>query len=226
MGQEAEDELKGSMGRQSTSGNRHSAILLIGPTGSGKTPVGDCLEKRGLWGHRCFHFDFGANLRKIAQAGVCPSILTDRDLAVVRQSLVTGRLLEDKEFHIAAKILQGFAEQKRAGEGDYIVLNGMPRHAGQARDVDAIANVVLVVVLECSSDVVRQRIASNVGGDREGRTDDAPSAIEEKLRIFSERTLPLLDHYRSKGVRIEAVTVGADTTPEAVVRLLEKRCGR
>jgi adenylate kinase family enzyme len=41
------------------------AILLLGPTGSGKTPLGQVLERRGLWGHRCSHFDFGDNLREI-----------------------------------------------------------------------------------------------------------------------------------------------------------------
>jgi adenylate kinase len=214
------------MGGQSAIGIRHSALLLIGPTGSGKTPVGDCLEKRGLWGRRCLHFDFGANLRRIAQGGACPSVLTDKDLAVVRQSLESGRLLEDKDFHIAAKILLGFAEQKMAGAGDFIVLNGMPRHAGQARDVDGIADVLLVVVLKCSADVVLQRIRSNVGGDRGNRTDDDPTAVANKLKIFREKTFPLLDHYRAKGVRIEAVTVEADTTPEEVVRLLEKRRGK
>ncbi len=42
------------------------AILLLGPTGSGKTPLGQALEKKGLAGRRCVHFDFGANLREIA----------------------------------------------------------------------------------------------------------------------------------------------------------------
>ena len=45
------------------------AVLLLGPTGAGKSPLGDWLEARGLWGRPCHHFDFGANLRAIVAAG-------------------------------------------------------------------------------------------------------------------------------------------------------------
>lgn len=44
---------------------RTPAVLLLGSTGSGKTPLGDLIERRGLRGVRCLHFDFGVNLRKI-----------------------------------------------------------------------------------------------------------------------------------------------------------------
>jgi hypothetical protein len=47
----------------------YPAILLVGPTGSGKTPLGALCEKKGLWQSRVFHFDFGAILRRIAAAG-------------------------------------------------------------------------------------------------------------------------------------------------------------
>ncbi|MCX7427258.1 MAG: hypothetical protein NTW96_16720 [Planctomycetia bacterium] len=46
---------------------RNDAMLLLGPTGSGKTPLGDLLERRGLGGRRCVHFDFGAHLRRIVK---------------------------------------------------------------------------------------------------------------------------------------------------------------
>ena len=42
------------------------ALLLIGPTGSGKTPLGELLERSGLWGRPCRHFDFGERMRRIA----------------------------------------------------------------------------------------------------------------------------------------------------------------
>ena len=200
--------------------SRYNATLLIGSTGSGKTPVGDCLEKNGLWGRRCIHFDFGANLRAIVQGGANASALSEEDLAVIRQSLETGRLLEDKDFRIAAKILREFVLQRAAGACD-VVLNGLPRHVGQAKGIEEIVEVSLVVALECPIDVVLKRIRSNVGGDREVRIDDDPAAIESKLSVFRERTLPLLDHYRTRGVRIVTVAVNADTTPEDVIRRME-----
>ena len=41
------------------------AVLLVGPTGCGKSPLGQLLERLGLKGMRCLHFDFGKRLRKI-----------------------------------------------------------------------------------------------------------------------------------------------------------------
>ena len=202
---------------------KYNAILLVGPTGAGKTPLGDRLERSGLWGQRCLHFDFGANLRQAATGGGAPEVLTDRDREIVRASLAAGTLLEDEHFAIVEKILQGFAEARGAGDDDLLVLNGMPRHVGQAKDMDRIVNLRAIVVLECSAEVVGERIRSNAGGDRADRTDDSPNAVAAKLRLFRERTLPLLDHYRAKGVRIESVSVGAGTTSDEIVVLLDQR---
>jgi len=210
--------------RQSSIFNLQSAILLLGPTGAGKTPLGEWLERTGLWGRRCFHFDFGANLRQAAEQG--SGVLTDRELKIVRDSLKTGALLENENFPIAGKILRGFAEARGVKADDLVVLNGMPRHAGQAEDVDRIVDLQAVVVLECGAEVVRERIRVNAGGDRAGRADDSPAAVREKLRIFAERTRPLLDHYRAKRVRVQTVRVGLTTGPAEIVTLIEKRPGR
>ena len=204
---------------------RHSALLLLGPTGSGKTPLGDYLEKRGLWGRRCFHFDFGANLRRAAGEEAGSSALTEGELKIVHESLATGALLENENFPIAEKILRRFAEARGAGEGDLLALNGLPRHVGQAEDVDGIVDMRAVVVLACDAETARERIRANAGGDREGRADDSPEAVAKKLGIFEERTRPLLDHYRAKRVRVITVPVGAATTAEEAARLLEERCG-
>ena len=51
--------------------NQINTILLIGPTGSGKTPFGDYLEQHGIADRACLHFDFGSSLRSAAQ-GILP----------------------------------------------------------------------------------------------------------------------------------------------------------
>ena len=94
-----------------------------------------------------------------------------------------------------------------------ILLNGLPRHPGQAKAIDAILNVDAVVHLRCPSETVIARIRANAGGDRTDRTDDDPEAIRNKLRIFSERTAPLLEHYAGRGTEIVAVEVTATMTP-------------
>ncbi len=199
---------------------KYDAILLLGPTGAGKTPLGDLLAERGLDGRRCVHFDFGAQLRRVAERGGAG--LTDDDVATVRKVLTEGALLEDETFHIARAILEGFMAENGVGKQDLVVLNGLPRHAGQARDVAGVVDVCMVVALESTADVVHERIATNSGGDRTERIDDSVEEIARKLEIYAARTHPLLDHYQSEGVQLRLVSVGVATTPADILRMLSK----
>ena len=202
---------------------KQSAILLLGPTGSGKTPLGQLLERRGLRGMRCSHFDFGENLRSAARTGKRTRLLTPDDVKIVAESLKTGRLLKDKEFHIARKILASFIERKMVGRNDLIVLNGLPRHTGQAGKVDKLIDIVAVIDLVCPARIVAKRIRFNAGGDRNGRVDDSPQEVTRKLRIFKRQTAPLLDHYRRKGVRIFTVKVGLNSTAKEMREALDRK---
>ncbi|MGA2587772.1 MAG: nucleoside monophosphate kinase [Candidatus Aminicenantales bacterium] len=188
---------------------RHSpaAILLLGPTGSGKTPLGDSLEKQGLWGRRCVHFDFGSNLRRIASSfegtaasGKQGEAFSHDEKAVIIDSLAGGVLLEDENFPIAGKILTTFIEERKLNPDDLLILNGLPRHAGQARNLDKLVDVKMVVELVSSAEVLRERMRLDAEGDRAGRPDDSPEAVEKKLRIYGERTLPLIAFYASRNV--------------------------
>ena len=195
--------------------DRTHAILLVGPTGSGKTPLGELLEHKGLWGRRCRHFDFGEQMRSIVAAARPPEYLGDDDVQFLQEVLTTGALLEDEHFTIAEKILRAFVDEREAGEA-VVVLNGLPRHVGQAEGVESIVPVRAVVELACTPQAVLRRIRADMGGDRAGRSDDDEVSVRRKLATFAERTSPLLDYYRARGVRIETVRVAADTTAEAV----------
>ncbi len=197
------------------------AILLVGPTGAGKTPLGEALERRGLWGRACRHFDFGERLRRVAAGEVAIPGLGRRDVAFLRDVLDRGALLKDRDARIAMAILEGFIAT-RVGPDELVVLNGLPRHASQADAVDARLRVRLVVDLACSADVVRERIGADAGGDRAGRDDDDDESIRRKIALFEERTAPLVERYRLKGVRAARVAVSAGTTAEEVAALLER----
>ncbi len=190
---------------------KNKAVLLLGPTGAGKTPLGDCLAERGLLGRRCIHFDFGAQLRHVAEHG--GRGLAANDVAYVRRVLTDGALLEDDTFHIARTILESFMEEQDVEAQDLVVLNGLPRHVGQARDVGKVMDVILVVALECSAEIVHERIETNSGGDRTERTDDSVAEITRKLKLYAKRTQPLLEYYRSEGTPCTPIPVGVETTP-------------
>jgi adenylate kinase family enzyme len=202
------------------------AVLLLGPTGSGKTPLGEAAERSGLWGRRCLHFDFGENLRRAAAARRPDRRgLKSADLAVIRRALVTGALLEDAQFPIAARIFAEFLREAHAGPDDLILLNGLPRHAGQARDMDRLVDVIAVVELAAAPTVIRERIRRNAGGDRMGRTDDSQAEIRKKLDIYEKRTLSLVDHYRERGAAKMTLGIGPRMSAETMRKRLE-RAGR
>ncbi len=198
------------------------AILLVGPTGSGKTPLGEFLAANGLGGRRCVHFDFGAELRSAAKQREVPG-MSPADMAFVRKCLAEGALLEKETFHIAAALFANFLARHRVEPQDLLILNGLPRHSEQAGGVDRLARVILVAVLQCDTRTIAERIATNSGGDRTGRTDDNPDAIRRKLAIFAERTRPLVEHYRAQGVPVVEISVGVSTTPQQMAARLSRQ---
>jgi len=111
------------------------AILLLGPTGSGKTPLGEMLQARGLGdGRRCVHFDFGDRLRRIAAGQLGVDELTGADLEFIGDVLDHGALLEDEHFHVAEKILRAFINQADRGNTcDASASNGDSGTKGRVR---------------------------------------------------------------------------------------------
>jgi len=186
----------------------YQAILLLGPTGVGKTPLGDLLESKGLNGVRCHHFDFGANLRAIAEEEP-DERFSAQEISFVKDKLKKGALLEDKDFPLATKTLDSFIKRRGVVRDDLIILNGLPRHMGQAKDIAGMLDINLVIALSATPEVIRERIRENVDEDRTARTDDSLDEITGKLEIFEARTRPLLDYYTKQGVRIKRINVTA-----------------
>ena len=189
---------------------------MIGPTGAGKTPMGDHIEKKGFGNNRCHHFDFGHQLRSVAVADSPPDGFTKDDHLFIREVLDKGLLLENEQFHIAEKVISLFLQKKNFRENDLLVLNGLPRHTDQARDLGRTISIKSLVVLECPAEDVHARITQNTGSDRTGRTDDSIHMIRKKLEIFKNRTAPLIDYYADSGSYVFRIKVTASSTAECI----------
>ncbi len=190
------------------------AVLLLGPTGSGKSPLGEMMERRGLWGAQCVHFDFGASLRGLVERDEPDACVTRADLDFLREVLRSGTLLEDRHFPLAERILRSFLSRRAATRETLVVLNGLPRHAGQAEDMGRLLDVAAVAHLICPAETVLARLRINIGGDRAGREDDDLASVREKLAVYAARTEPLVAFYRARGTPVVTLEVTDSMTPD------------
>ncbi len=186
-------------------------LLLIGPTGAGKTPFGSCLAHYGCRGRKVSHFDFGEELR-CAVSGGGADMLHAGEREFLQQVLANGALLENERFGIALKILRVFVDRENLSAHDLLLLNGLPRHVDQARALEESFAPSAIVLLDCDAHTVYARIQNNTGGDRSGRIDDSVELIARKLETFRERTLPLISFYEGRGRPIIKLSVGCSTT--------------
>ncbi|HXY61588.1 MAG TPA: nucleoside monophosphate kinase [Nitrospirota bacterium] len=196
------------------------AILLLGPTGVGKSPLGDTIARSGLFGRRCHHLDFGSELRGAVANHESSRMYTAVEVDIIHGVLERGLLLENEHFPLVRKIISLFLIRAGFSKYDVLVLNGIPRHEGQARDIAKIVRFHFLVVLDCSAADVYCRIRENVGGDRTARLDDYREIIGKKLVIFHERTAPLIHYYETRGSKIYRITVQSTMTPADAFRSL------
>ena len=195
------------------------AVLLLGPTGVGKSPLGDRLSVSGFLGRKAHHLDFGHALRSAASEAPFSPYSSD-ELLFIRGVLEQGLLLENEHFPLARKIIANELDRLGFQSRDLLLLNGIPRHVGQARDMASIATIHACVVLDCSADAVYCRLRENTGGDRDVRQDDGVALVRKKLALFHERTRPLIEHYKNQGSKVYRLDVGERTTVDEVSALL------
>jgi adenylate kinase family enzyme len=150
-----------------------------------------------------------------------PDLFSREEVSFLQDVLATGALLEDEHFPLALKILHSFISEVRLQPGEWLILNGLPRHRGQAQSITGHVRVATVVELSCPPEVVIQRIHSNAGGDRAGRLDDHLPLVHRKLEIYHSRTRPLIDFYKDLGIPVIHLNVGLTTTAAELATTLE-----
>jgi adenylate kinase len=159
-------------------------LVLFGPPGSGKgTQAGRLSDDLGFR-----HLATGDLLRQARAEG---TELGERAAAYMDR----GDLVPDDV--IVAMVRDAIA---RAGD-EPVVLDGFPRSVPQA---DALAEVLQAdgrdlsgaVLIDVPDDTVVERINSR----GQGRSDDNPETVRERLRVYHAETAPLVAYYDERGL--------------------------
>lgn len=160
-------------------------VLLIGPPGSGKGTQGERLAQRlGLE-----HLAAGDLLRAEVEKG---TPLGHR----VADIMSRGELVPDP---VIISLLM--PRVLAASDGQGYLLDGFPRSVEQAVEARKLADIAdagpdAVIYLDAPRAELVRRILARAG--IEGRADDNPETVENRLRVFDEATRPLIDYYRDR----------------------------
>ena len=175
-------------------------VLLLGPQGSGKgTQAKRISAEAGIP-----HVSTGDMFREAI------AVQTDLGLRVA-PILARGDLVPDE---LTIELIR-----ERLGRGDALrglVLDGFPRTLAQAEALDAMLDEETRQLDVVFDDVARERLLNRAV--LENRPDDTPEAIDRRLALYHELTLPISEHYRARGI---LVGIHGERTPDEVFREIQ-----
>jgi len=149
-----------------------------------------------------------------------------------------GLLVPDE---VVVEVLKQRLSKIPKGKG--FILDGYPRTLEQAKALEAITKIDVVMLLDVPDWIIIERLSSrricrdcvtvyNVrflkpkvegvcdkcGGSLYQRSDDNPEVIKKRLRVYQEQTKPLLEYFAEKKVPfVVSKTTSLDQPPEPIV---------
>ncbi|HXV29711.1 MAG TPA: nucleoside monophosphate kinase [Sinorhizobium sp.] len=164
--------------------------IMVGPQGSGKTTqsrmMSDALDLVHISIGGIFRWNIENHTKLAAQ---------------VRRILASGMLVPDE---IVEEIVKERLEQHDWNYG--FVLDGFPRTRRQAEYLFENWNLDKVIYLDVPDDVVERRVLQRArmgfGGGYTKRADDNPESLRVRMQQYHEKTKPLLELYREKGMLV------------------------
>lgn len=176
-------------------------VVLFGPPGAGKgTQACEISAYYGLT-----HISTGDLIRK--------NIREKTPIGLVALDYIErGKLAPDE-------VVMQLLDKEIAGLDGYL-LDGFPRTLVQAKMLDEITDIDVVINLQLDDELVVSRIVNRMvcpvcgrsynkllhsttvcdcGATLTMRTDDTPEIVEERLKVYREQTLPILDYYGAIG---------------------------
>lgn len=179
-------------------------LIFLGPPGAGKgTQAKIFLDRSGI-----VQISTGDILRSAVAKG--------SELGLKAKSYMDkGELVPDS---VVIGIIEQRIQEPDCKKG--FVLDGFPRTLDQAKALDEILKKLdlamnHVVNFEVGDDELVKRLLGRAA--EEGRSDDNPESIKNRLQIFKDKTSPLIQYYEQK--QILRHIVGTGTTAEIAERV-------
>jgi len=165
--------------------NRYKSILLFGAPGAGKGTQGKILGKIPGF----FHLACGDVFRSL-------DMTSDLGKQFLNFSS-RGELVPDEltiqmwRQNMHAQTVLSLYKPKQ----DLLVLDGIPRNVGQARELENSLDVFKVIHLRCNDEnAMMQRMRKRAL--KENRMDDADDkVIRHRFEVYHKETLPVLEFY-------------------------------
>jgi len=190
-------------------------IIFLGPPGAGKGTQAQFL---------CTHYE----IPQISTGDMLRQAIAARsELGLAAQAVMTrGKLVSDD---IILQLVAERLQQQDCAKG--CLFDGFPRTIEQARGLQRLnIEIAAVVELQVARDVIVNRLSGRRVHEPSGRTyhvqfnppklagvddvtgellthrhDDREHTIRERLRVYEEQTMPLIDFYRKSSVPYLAV---------------------
>ena len=203
-----------------------SRLVFLGPPGAGK---GTCASR-------------------VAEKAGIPQISTgDLLREAVREGTELGKKAKafmDKGELVPDELVLGLLKErlKKPDCKNGFILDGFPRTLEQARALEGIATIDLVVNLVVPEDIIvarlstrlicskcgaiyntrtlppkREGVCDRCGGKLYQRDDEKPEVVRKRLEVYRQKTEPLTSYYRERGLLIDIETKSIDEPPEVKV---------
>jgi len=161
-------------------------LVLLGAPGSGKGTQAELLKAElGVP-----HISTGDLLRAAVKAGT--------PLGVKAKAVMeAGQLVSDE-------IVLGMLEERLAHPDATagFILDGYPRNVAQCEALERLLARIgqpleVAIKLDVPTELIVERIAGRAA--KEGRKDDTPETVRERLRVYTEQTEPIAGHFAAIG---------------------------
>lgn len=175
-------------------------LMLFGPPGSGKSTQGRTVAAE----REIPMVDLGKLLRAEVESG--------SDLGKALEPYTsTGRLAPDE---LVFPVIEQRLDQPDVEDG--FVLVGLPRNVEQIALADSLGiEGWTALKVDVSEEEVTRRLLAR------GRADDTPEVIAERLEVYRQETVPMLEEYDRRGILVTVDGNGSiDQTAENIRQAL------